>query len=123
MAVIAVGQMAIRWPLTYVVDQVPFATGGVFWAGVAAIPMLLLIGLAFDGASGLWWALRLATVDRSRGDAGILRHPRLGDADAEHPATPRALQGGEHDISTDHAGSPRGRREEREPLQLLHPRV
>lgn len=40
-AIICAAQFAVRLPLTYVVDQHPFATGGVFWAG-AALPFLLL---------------------------------------------------------------------------------
>lgn len=60
MAVIGLAQMVVRLPLTYVVDPVPYATGGVFWGGVAAVPMLLIIGIIGDAGIGLWWLIRTA---------------------------------------------------------------
>ena len=60
MAVIGLAQMVVRLPLTYVVDPVPYATGGVFWGGVAAVPMLLIIGIIGDAGIGLWWLIRNA---------------------------------------------------------------
>lgn len=60
MAIISVAQMAIRVPLTYVVDPVPFASFGVFWGGVAAAIYLLVIGILADTGIGVWWLIRKA---------------------------------------------------------------
>lgn len=66
MALIGLCQMAVRLPLTYIADPVPFATGGVFWAGIAAVPMMLIIGLIIDCGAAIWWVIRLATVRAKR---------------------------------------------------------
>jgi hypothetical protein len=58
LAIVAAGQMALRLPLTYLVDPYPFASFGVFWAGVSAAIMLLILGPVFDCGSWLAWRAR-----------------------------------------------------------------
>lgn len=67
MLLIVAAQFVLRIPLTYTIDAKPFVTGGVFWAGVAMVVMLIPIGLGFDLVSGLRSALR------SRRASGRLR--------------------------------------------------
>lgn len=59
MAILAVAQIVIRVPLTYVVDPVPFASFGVFWGGITAAMMLLTLGPIFDLASWIAWRIKV----------------------------------------------------------------
>lgn len=58
-AILGLAQMMIRIPLTYVVDPVPFASGGVFWGGVTAVLMLLILGPIFDLVSWIAWRIKV----------------------------------------------------------------
>lgn len=57
-AIIGLGQMLVRIPLTYVVDPVPFASHGVFWSGFLALIFFPFIGAAFDVGSWLRWKIK-----------------------------------------------------------------
>lgn len=55
-AIIGIGQMLIRIPLSYIVDPVPFASFGVFWGGVTAGLILMILGPVLDfGSWAIWW--------------------------------------------------------------------
>lgn len=58
-AIIGLGQMLIRIPLTYIVDPVPFASFGVFWGGITAGLMLLALGPVMDFVSWVAWRLKI----------------------------------------------------------------
>ena len=47
MAILAVAQIVIRVPLTYVVDPVPFASFGVFWGGVFLLGAIVALVAAY----------------------------------------------------------------------------
>ena len=64
MAILAVAQIVIRVPLTYVVDPVPFASFGVFWGGVTATLFLLVLGPIMDFGSWAIWKARMGRRSR-----------------------------------------------------------
>ena len=64
-AIIGLGQMLVRIPLTYVVDPVPFASHGVAAGGVAAFFILVALGPVLDFGSWALWKIRVSR--RSRG--------------------------------------------------------
>lgn len=64
LTIIAVVQMALRVPLTYLVDPVPFASFGVFWSGAFMMLALPLIGLAWDICSAVAWLVRTRLLRR-----------------------------------------------------------
>ena len=47
-ALLVLIQFALRIPLTYIIDEKPFVTGGIFWAGVGLVVMALPIGVLMD---------------------------------------------------------------------------
>ena len=63
-AIIGLGQMLVRIPLTYVVDPVPFASHGVFWGGFLALVFFPVIGAAFDFGSWALWKIRVSRRSR-----------------------------------------------------------
>ena len=63
-AIIGVGQMLVRIPLTYVVDPVPFASHGVFWPGFLALIFFPILGVLFDLGSWACWKIKMATRSR-----------------------------------------------------------
>lgn len=62
--IIAVGQMLVRLPLTYVVDPVPFASHGVVWPGVLALIFFPVLGVLFDLGSWITWRIRMTRRSR-----------------------------------------------------------
>lgn len=63
-AIIGIGQMLVRIPLTYIVDPVPFASFGVFWGGVTATLFLLVLGPIMDFGSWAIWKARMGRRSR-----------------------------------------------------------
>jgi len=63
-AIISVGQMLVRIPLTYIVDPVPFASFGVFWGGITAGLILMILGPVMDIASWIVWKFRVERRSR-----------------------------------------------------------
>lgn len=56
--ILGVAQLALRVPLTYVVDPVPFASFGIFWGGFTAALFLLVLGPILDVGTWAVWKIR-----------------------------------------------------------------
>lgn len=63
-AILGLAQVAIRVPLTFLVDPVPFSTNGVFWGGATAFLAMLVIGPVMDAVSWARHRLRVAMAGR-----------------------------------------------------------
>jgi hypothetical protein len=64
LALLGVAQVAIRVPLTFLIDPVPFSTNGVFWGGATAFLAMLIIGPVIDAVSWARHRFRVVRVGK-----------------------------------------------------------
>lgn len=64
LTIVAFAQMALRLPLTFIIDAKPFVSSGVFWVGVNLVLILPIIGAVFDLISR---ARRRRRIEATRG--------------------------------------------------------